>query len=301
MMTNQKTIDLLSQDMQDEHAAIIQYLSQAYAIGEGELACELEAIAREEMQHFRWLAERIVALGGKPDMQRGKVVFGGPKVVDMLQADIEAEQTAIAHYREHIAAIGDPTITIWLERIIADETAHLAKFEGFKEEQDAAVEVRMEPAVAPADAEKTAFLQKDATHEYTVVLQYLGHAFTTPHCEVEHELEYSAVEEMLHMGWLAEKMESLGGRVEMVHDPLELPADTSDMLKVDIAVEERVASEYRRQARAADDARVSQLLNRLAGEEDHHIYIFSGLLDAVQRAAQGKPTFTIGSLLGEKQ
>ena len=65
-MDTKKTIELLNQDLHLEHATIIQYLSHAYAFGEGELAGELESIAREEMQHFRWLAEEIVELGGRP-------------------------------------------------------------------------------------------------------------------------------------------------------------------------------------------------------------------------------------------
>ena len=55
-MPHHDIIELLTKDLQDEHAAIIQYLTHAYAMGEGELACEIEAIAREEMRHFDWLA-----------------------------------------------------------------------------------------------------------------------------------------------------------------------------------------------------------------------------------------------------
>ena len=45
-------VDLLNEDLQGEHAAIIQYLNHAYGMGEGEMACEIEAIAREEMRHL---------------------------------------------------------------------------------------------------------------------------------------------------------------------------------------------------------------------------------------------------------
>lgn len=45
-------VGLLKKDMEGEHAAIIQYLVHAYGMGEGEMACEIEAIAREEMRHF---------------------------------------------------------------------------------------------------------------------------------------------------------------------------------------------------------------------------------------------------------
>ena len=56
-MDKDKTIALLNQDLEGEHGAIVQYLSHAYAMGEGEMACEIEAIAREEMRHLDWLAD----------------------------------------------------------------------------------------------------------------------------------------------------------------------------------------------------------------------------------------------------
>jgi len=315
-----KIIELLTKDLQDEHAAIVQYLIHAYAFGEGELACELEAIAREEMQHFRWLAEMIVELGGYPSMKRGEVVFAGPKLIEMLQADVHAEEKAIKQYEEHIAAIDDPDVKILLERILTDEKAHYDDFTHFEEQQDPDSTVRMESALAEENRETAEFMQKMAEHEYTVVLQYLAHAFLTPHCEVEHEMEWQAIEEMRHLGWLAEEMEELGTRAEMKHDPLVLPESTADMLKVDIATEEQVAEAYRRQAGKSDDEDTQKLFTRLAKEEDHHIVVFSKLLDEVEEAEKpeeppaeeprgeveeasepSKPGFTVGSLLNREQ
>ena len=51
-MDKEKIIALLNEDLEGEHGAIIQYLTNAYAMGEGEMACEIEAIAREEMRHL---------------------------------------------------------------------------------------------------------------------------------------------------------------------------------------------------------------------------------------------------------
>ena len=55
-MDKKKIIELLNQDIEGEHGAIIQYLSHAYAMGEGEMSCEIEAMAREEMRHLDWLS-----------------------------------------------------------------------------------------------------------------------------------------------------------------------------------------------------------------------------------------------------
>ena len=54
-MSGQKAeeiIAMLNEDLRGEHAAIVQYLRHAYSMGEGEMACEIEAIAREEMRHL---------------------------------------------------------------------------------------------------------------------------------------------------------------------------------------------------------------------------------------------------------
>ena len=61
-MDKQKIIEMLNADLEGEHGAIIQYLSHAYGMGEGEMSCEIEALAREEMRHLDWLAETIVEL-----------------------------------------------------------------------------------------------------------------------------------------------------------------------------------------------------------------------------------------------
>ena len=81
-MDKEKIIALLNQDLQDEHGAIIQYLNHAYGIGEGEMACEIEAVARDEMRHLDWLAETIVELGGTPSLERGTMRMGGTQVTD---------------------------------------------------------------------------------------------------------------------------------------------------------------------------------------------------------------------------
>ena len=52
-MEKHRIIALLNQDLEGEHAAIIQYLTHVYAMGEGEMACEIEAIARESIANLR--------------------------------------------------------------------------------------------------------------------------------------------------------------------------------------------------------------------------------------------------------
>ncbi len=89
---NEDIIAMLNEDIDGEHAAIIQYLEHAYGMGEGEIACEIEAIAREEMRHLDWLAETTVRLEGAPSLQRGPMRRGGAAAADWLKNDVLAEE-----------------------------------------------------------------------------------------------------------------------------------------------------------------------------------------------------------------
>ena len=86
-MDKEGIITLLTKDLQDEHGAIIQYLNHAYGMGEGEMACEIEAIARDEMRHLDWLAETIVDLGGAVSLERGTMRMGDALVPEWMQND----------------------------------------------------------------------------------------------------------------------------------------------------------------------------------------------------------------------
>ena len=99
-MDKKKIIELLNQDLQDEHGAIIQYLVHAFSMGEGEMACEIEAIARDEMRHLDWLAETIVELGGTPSLKRGKQNMSGKTVPQWMKNNVGLEDGAIKTYKK---------------------------------------------------------------------------------------------------------------------------------------------------------------------------------------------------------
>ncbi len=183
-----KVIDMLNADIRDEHAAIIQYLQHAYAIGESGEACEIEAIARDEMRHLDWLSEAVVELGGDPTIERGEVDLSGAGPVEWMARDILAEERAIAQYKKHLAAIDDPKIVRLLERILSDEEAHRAQFADLADEMaEEGVKPVVESLSSPTTGEPSRaveVLQQGVQHEYTVILQYLYHNFVMPNCEV---------------------------------------------------------------------------------------------------------------------
>ena len=274
-MEKDKIIELLNKDLDDEHGAIIQYLTHAYAMGEGEMACEIEAISREEMRHLDWLAETIVELGGTPSLKRGKMRMGGQSVADWMGNNILLEEGAIAAYREHIQAIDDPGIKRLLQRILSDEESHHGDFRHFmdKAQREKAKDMR-----GSRQDKVIQMLNWGIGHEYTVILQYMFHSYMTTNKEAKKELEDQAINEMQHMGWLAEEMVDGGGNPRIEHTEVDQSTETAEILRVDIKAEQEVAAEYDRVANEVEDAGLQKLLLRMRDNEIYHAEALNDLL-----------------------
>jgi bacterioferritin len=270
-----KIIALLNQDLEGEHGAIIQYLTQAYAMGEGEMACEIEAIAREEMRHLDWLAETITELDGAPSLKRGKMRMGGESVADWMGNNVLLEEDAINQYKEHIKAIDDPKIKRLLKRILSDEESHHGDFKHFvdKARKEGAKDVR-----GSRQDKVTQTLNWGIEHEYTVILQYLLHSYMTTSDEVKEEMQDQAINEMQHLGWLAEKMVGSGGSPRIEHTEVDRSTRTADMLQADIKVEKEVTEAYDRAAKEVKEKDLKQLLLRIRDHEVYHTEVFNDLL-----------------------
>jgi len=274
-MDRDKIIKLLNQDLEGEHGAIIQYLTHAYAMGEGEMACEIEASTREEMRHLDWLAETIVELGGTPSLERGKMLIGGKSVVDWMKNNVRLEEDAITLYRDHIKAIDAPEIKRLLQRILSDEESHHGDFQHFVEKarKEGAADVR-----GTRQDKVTQMLNWGIEHEYTVILQYLLHSYLTKNEEVREQMQDQAINEMQHLGWLAEEMVDGGGNPRIEHTEVNRSTKTADMLRADIKIEKEVAAAYDRSAKEVDDPDLKKLLLRLRDHEIYHTEVFSDLL-----------------------
>ena len=274
-MDKEKIIALLNQDLQDEHGAIIQYLNHAYGIGEGEMACEIEAVARDEMRHLDWLAETIVELGGTPSLERGTMRMGGTQVTDWMKNDVLLEEGALAQYKEHIKLVDDPKIKRLLQRILSDEEAHHGNFAHFveKAQRKGAKDVR-----GNRQDKTTQTLNWSIEHEYTVILQYLLHSYLASNEEAKEQLADQAINEMQHLGWLAEEMVGGGGSPEIEHIEVDQSTKPADMLRADIKIEREVAEAYDKAAKETEDPDLKKLFLRIRDNEVYHIDVFSDLL-----------------------
>lgn len=133
--------DMLSVDYcgsVSELSAIVQYINN-----ENRLSCEKCSLAKTllgmaicEMMHLQKLGQLIVLLGGSIGFtasgRNGRPVMWSPSCLNipsecskMLQADIEAEISAINQYEMHISWIKDEHINAVLRRIIQDEEYHI--------------------------------------------------------------------------------------------------------------------------------------------------------------------------------
>ncbi len=275
-MDKSKIIELLNKNLQDEHGAIIQYLNHAYGMGEGEMACEIEAISRDEMRHLDWLAEVIVELGGVPSLERGTMRMGGAQVSDWMQNDVSLEEGAIKQYQEHISLIDDPKIKRLLKRILSDEQAHHGNFTHFvdKAEREGIEDIR-----GDRQDETARTLNWGIEHEYTVILQYLLHSYLSKSEEAQEQLQDQAVNEMQHLGWLAEELVGSGGNPLIEHTEVDRSTRPADMLNADIKIEKEVAGKYDKVGQKTSDADLKKLFFRIRDNELYHIDVFNDLLE----------------------
>jgi bacterioferritin len=240
----EKIIGLLNKDLEGEHAAIIQYLTHAYSMGEGEMRT------------------------------------GGQSVANWMRNNVLQEQDAIAMYQEHIQAIADPRIRRLLERILSDEKSHRGDFDHFA---DKAQKQGLKDLRGSRRDKAARTLNWGIEHEYTVVLQYLLHSYLASNDQVKKEMEDQAINEMQHLGWLSEELVGKGGRPRIEHTEVDKSRKTADMLRADIKIEQEVAAEYDRAARETKDQELRELLLRIRDHEVYHADLFSDLLKKEER------------------
>jgi bacterioferritin len=232
------------------------------------------------MRHLDWLAETIVELGGKPSMKRGKMRMGGKSVPDWMKNDVLLEEDAITMYKEHIKAIGDRKIKRLLKRILSDEESHHGDFAHFvdKAKKEGAKDLRGDRKDKVAQ-----ILNWGIEHEYTVILQYLLHSYLAKNEEMKLEMQDQAINEMQHMGWLAEEMVSGKGNPRMEHTKIDKSTKMGDMLRADIKIEKEVAAEYDRAAKEVTVPDLKKLLKRIRDHELYHVEVFDDLLKEVEK------------------
>ena len=133
-------IKLLNAALATEWVCVLRYYRH-YFMAKGMLADAVKGEflehAQQEQAHASKLAERIVQLGGEPDLdpdtltKRSHAEYKeGKDLREMVKEDLVAERIAIDSYREMIHYIGDsdPTTKRLLEKILEQEEEHADEF-----------------------------------------------------------------------------------------------------------------------------------------------------------------------------
>jgi bacterioferritin len=129
-------INLLNESLATEVVCVLRYKRHYYmasGIHAQTAAAEFLEHAVMEQSHADRLAERIVQLGGAPDLNPDTLssrshaeYVEGATLKDMLRENLVAERIAIESYTEFIRYLGDddPTTRRMLEEILASEEEH---------------------------------------------------------------------------------------------------------------------------------------------------------------------------------
>ena len=131
MKADPKVIEHLNTQLTNELTAINQYFLHARILrhwGVTKLGAHEYKESIEEMRHADWLIERILFLGGLPNLQRLNQVLVGQTVEEILRADLAIEDKATGDLREGIAyaeSVRDFVSRDLLLKILENEEEHV--------------------------------------------------------------------------------------------------------------------------------------------------------------------------------
>lgn len=133
-MNKETLIKNLNNDLAEELAAVIQYITYAAKVTgpyRPQLADFFLQEVPDEQAHAQFLANKIVALGGTPTTEP-VAVKATETNREMLEAVLVAERKAIEGYSkraEEAEEFGDKGLAVQLEDMIKDETSHAEETE----------------------------------------------------------------------------------------------------------------------------------------------------------------------------
>ena len=125
----QQLIDGLNQDLAAEYQAVISYLLYSRLVNgplRPELSGFLESEIEDELGHAKFLAHKIVALGGTPTTVPAEVTLSSDNR-EMLQISLQSEKDTIERYTQRVKqaeSAGELGLKVELEQLVADETKH---------------------------------------------------------------------------------------------------------------------------------------------------------------------------------
>jgi bacterioferritin len=131
MKGDKGVIDYLNKALRSELTAVSQYWLH-YRLqldwGLGHLAKKSREESVEEMHHADRLIDRVIFLGGHPNLQTLDPLRIGETAKESLECDLAGEHDARTLYieaRDHCEKVGDYVTKALFEALIADEEGHI--------------------------------------------------------------------------------------------------------------------------------------------------------------------------------
>lgn len=131
MKGDETVIEYLNKALRSELTAVSQYWLH-YRLqadwGYGRLAKKSRAESIEEMNHADTLIDRIIFLGGHPNLQHLDPLRIGETVRETMECDLAGEYDARTLYieaRDHCHKVGDYVSKNLFEALITDEEGHI--------------------------------------------------------------------------------------------------------------------------------------------------------------------------------
>ncbi|MBU6427588.1 MAG: hypothetical protein KGR26_01120 [Cyanobacteria bacterium REEB65] len=298
-----------------EHGAIVQYLVTAYAMGEGEVGCEVINIARTEMRHLKMFGDLLVDLGGRPDMwRRGAMHLEAATAGQMMRNGIQAEDEAIAAYEALLTRIEHPAAQRVVERVLADERFHREQFAGFESEAAGlAAQYPVAPIAGLAAEKVVALLNPAVQAEYAQILRNVREYLLSREFRHRDRMLEPMIWAMKHVGLLADVIGEGGGAVNLVDLPVaERTYEEREALEVLLAAERDRLVRYSELVAESPEPGLQELLRNFQAHQRFNVFELDRerdrLAEQAQEAARRCPFHggenaspTVGSLFGQGQ
>jgi len=287
-MDRKETIEMLLYNVALEHSAIVQYLYHIFLITDKNLTGEIETIARQEMRHLKLFAQKVVKLGGEVVLNRleDMIVVGGPDWADMLSKDVDAERMAIEIYTKQLEVVKDDSIKRLLERVIKDEEDHKVEFMELVEK--AKESIILEGEKREIDSKTIEVLNKFLREEYQTIINYLYQFFHSKDLDYRDTVLDIAIESMVHMGKIGEKIGELGGMPDIRADLSRKPYKRlEEEVKSAMEYERNTEEEYKKEVKSLNDPELNRLFTFIENQEEYHKHMLAEILKTMKKLTVG--------------
>jgi bacterioferritin len=223
-MNKKLLIDLLNNDLDDEHAAILRYVIHGYLEGEDTpMGASLLSRAREEMWHMHWLGMAVGQLGGEPNLVPAPYPFDPTNRATIFKSYAQYEEKLIPHYNGEADQVDDPHIKRVLQREASESAIHARKFQrllGKLTSEEAATPPGCKPSLSKTFVDK---LQDEIADKYREMLQHIRYSWVFQQDGIMGwQLMDQAMEKMKHIAHFAEDVAGDGADPRFKADQVDM-------------------------------------------------------------------------------